>query len=71
MSKEIFAANLKELRKRAGWTQQDFADALGVKRYSVGSWEEQRAWPEIDKLILICDCFGGLDMRRLIETPIQ
>lgn len=33
------AERIKELRKKAGLTQQQFADRLGVKRNTVAQWE--------------------------------
>jgi len=36
------ASNLKYLRKKKGLTQQQFADALEIKRASVGAYEEDR-----------------------------
>ncbi|HMP92152.1 MAG TPA: helix-turn-helix transcriptional regulator, partial [Phnomibacter sp.] len=37
--------NLKYLRKQRGWTQEDFAGKLGIKRSLVGAYEEERAEP--------------------------
>ncbi len=50
--------NLQYLRKRDKITQEDLADKLGVSRQSVSKWETGEAYPETDKLILICDLFG-------------
>lgn len=48
---------LKELRKALGMTQQAFADAIGVKRNTVATYEIGRNEP-IDAVInLICDRF--------------
>ncbi len=49
--------NLKYLRKLRGWTQQEFADKLGIKRSLVGAYEEERAEPRIDVLEVVCDIF--------------
>ena len=32
-------------RKNAGFTQETFADALGVKRSLLAAWEVGRVWP--------------------------
>jgi len=32
--------NLKYLRKLRGWTQQEFADKLRIKRSLIGAYEE-------------------------------
>src|SRR6186713_3165269 len=49
--------NLKYLRKLRGWTQQEFADKLRVKRSLIGAYEEERALPNMEVLEMICDMF--------------
>jgi len=49
--------NFKYLRKLRGWTQQEFADKLRIKRSLVGAYEEERAEPRIDILEAVCDIF--------------
>jgi transcriptional regulator with XRE-family HTH domain len=49
--------NLKYLRKLRGWTQEEFATKLGIKRSLVGAYEEERAEPRIDILEIISDLF--------------
>lgn len=50
--------NIKYLRKEKGWTQQDLADELGVKRPQIGSYEEGRADPRIQTLVKLSDLFN-------------
>src|SRR6266545_5541828 len=49
--------NLKYLRKLRGWTQEEFAQKLRIKRSLLGAYEEERAEPRIDVLEVICDIF--------------
>lgn len=49
--------NLKYLRKLRGWTQEEFANKLGIKRSLLGAYEEERAEPRIDVLEVVCDLF--------------
>ncbi|MCM1545412.1 MAG: helix-turn-helix domain-containing protein [Clostridiales bacterium] len=49
---------ISEERKKAGLTQQQFADALGVTRQSVSRWESDLAFPETDTLIKMSEMFG-------------
>ena len=37
--------NLKYLRKLRGWTQEEFAKKLRIKRSLLGAYEEERADP--------------------------
>jgi transcriptional regulator with XRE-family HTH domain len=49
--------NLKYLRKLRGWTQEEFAAKLRIKRSLLGAYEEERAEPRIDVLEVVCDIF--------------
>jgi len=49
--------NLKYLRKLRGWTQEEFASKLGIKRSLVGAYEEERAEPRTDVLEVVSDIF--------------
>ena len=49
--------NLKYLRKLRGWTQEEFANKLGIKRSLIGAYEEERADPRLDVLEIIADIF--------------
>jgi transcriptional regulator with XRE-family HTH domain len=49
--------NLKYLRKLRGWTQEEFANKLGIKRSLIGAYEEERADPRIDILEIVGDIF--------------
>ena len=49
--------NLKYLRNLRGWTQEQFARKLSIKRSLVGAYEEERAHPRLEVLTLICEIF--------------
>jgi transcriptional regulator with XRE-family HTH domain len=49
--------NLKYLRKLRGWTQEEFAQKLRIKRSLLGAYEEERADPRIDILEIVADMF--------------
>ncbi|HEX5023718.1 MAG TPA: LexA family transcriptional regulator, partial [Agriterribacter sp.] len=57
MAQSIAGQNLKYLRKLRGWTQEEFAYKLGIKRSLVGAYEEERAEPRIDILEKLGDMF--------------
>ncbi|MCP1381597.1 helix-turn-helix transcriptional regulator [Runella salmonicolor] len=72
----IVSDNMKYLRKLHGMTQDQFARRLGIKRASVGAYEEQRANPNIDVLKLMSKLFNvsvddllKKDLRKIRETP--
>jgi transcriptional regulator with XRE-family HTH domain len=49
--------NLKYLRKLRGWTQEEFAAKLRIKRSLLGAYEEERADPRIDVLETVSEMF--------------
>ncbi len=49
--------NLKYLRKLRGWTQEEFAAKLNIKRSLIGAYEEERADPRLDVLEIVADIF--------------
>lgn len=53
----IAGQNLKYLRKLRGWTQEEFANKLRIKRSLVGAYEEERADPRLDVLEIVADMF--------------
>lgn len=64
------ASNLKYLRKNKGLTQQQFAEALDIKRASVGAYEENRAEPKYVLLNKIAE-FYDLTMDELVNDVID
>lgn len=49
---------IKELRKTLGFTQQEFADKIGVKRNTVATYEMGRSVPSDSAISLICREFN-------------
>ena len=49
--------NLRYLRKLRGWTQEEFANKLKIKRSLIGAYEEERAEPRLDVLEEMCNIF--------------
>lgn len=53
-----FSSNLQSLRSQRNMTQEQLAMLLGVSRQAISKWESEKAYPEMDKLLMICDLFG-------------
>jgi transcriptional regulator with XRE-family HTH domain len=53
----VAGLNLKYLRKLRGWTQEEFAQKLNIKRSLIGAYEEERADPRLDVLEIVADIF--------------
>ena len=53
-----FAENLKKVRKDNNLSQEQLADELGVSRQAISKWESAVAYPEMDKIISLCEKFN-------------
>lgn len=54
----ILADKIILLRKKNGWSQEEFAEKMGVSRQSVSKWEGAQSVPELDKILLMARIFG-------------
>ena len=52
-----FRDNLLHLRAANNMTQEQLAMLLGVSRQSVTKWEAEKSYPEMDKLLKMCQIF--------------
>lgn len=66
-----------ECRKKAGFTQEELAEKLGVSRQAVSKWESDLAFPETEKILELCKLFHVSADELLFgqegagETPAQ
>ena len=65
----LIAQNLKKIRTVKGINQQKLADLLGLSRASIGAYEEGRAEPKIETLIILANNYK-LDLGRLINAEL-
>ncbi len=69
-----FGENLQFLRKKNNITQEQLAERLGVSRQSVSKWESEGSYPEMDKLLQLCEMFScNMDalMRGSVEENVM
>lgn len=74
----LISDNIKYLRKRMGLTQEQFAEAIGIKRSLIGAYEEARADPRINNLIKMAEISGtsvdlmiSKDVSKLSESELN
>ena len=53
-----FHSKMIKLRKHKGFTQETFAQEIGVSRQSVYKWESGQSYPEVEKLLKVARTFG-------------
>jgi transcriptional regulator with XRE-family HTH domain len=66
----VAGKNLKYLRKLRGWTQEEFATKLRIKRSLLGAYEEERAEPRIEVLETVGDLFK-LTLDELLRKELS
>ena len=65
-----FSENLKRIRKKSGYTQQEIAERLSVAQATVANYERGVRIPDIDTLIELSKIFG-VSMDELIGVHTQ
>ena len=65
-----FGENLQKLRKEQGISQEQLAEKLGVTRQSVSKWESGASYPEMDKIVALCNMFH-CDLDVLINKDVM
>ncbi|MBQ8725631.1 MAG: helix-turn-helix domain-containing protein [Clostridia bacterium] len=67
---EQLGNRLYELRKKAGLSQEEFAEKLNVSRQAVSKWERGEALPDTENLISIAKLFG-VSLDELIDNEVK
>ena len=60
--KKNFSETLKELRLKAGYTQKQVYDMLGIRQSTFSAWETGRAEPSADMLLKLCKLYNVNDV---------
>jgi transcriptional regulator with XRE-family HTH domain len=65
-----FGDRLKAFRKRAGLTQEQIAEAVGLTKSAVSQWESNASQPDIPSLKVLRDVLGvSLDVLICGDAP--
>lgn len=65
-----FGENLQYLRSESGTTQEQLAERLEVSRQSVSKWESDSSFPEMDKLLALCEIYH-CDLDTLLRGDVR
>lgn len=52
-----FGERLYKLRQQANLSQEEFAEIMDVSRQSISKWENDKAYPEMTRLVYMSDFF--------------
>lgn len=62
--------NIKYLRTEKGMSQTAMAEAVGLKRGNIASYEKELAQPSIENLVKIANYFG-VDIHQIVNDDLQ
>jgi transcriptional regulator with XRE-family HTH domain len=66
MNKSIIASNLSKVRKHHGWSQEQAAKLMGIRRSTLASYEEARALPPMLLIPKFADVYGIMDWKGIV-----
>lgn len=64
-----FGNRLKALRKKAGFNQEDLADAVGVSVMTIRRWEWNERTPRVDEVKALAKALGVSEAQLLNDDP--
>lgn len=70
-SKEVFARNLKMYMERAGKSQKEMAEIVGVSTPTFSDYINAKKYPRIDKIDILADYFGILKSDLIEEKMTE
>ena len=53
----ILADKIVNLRKRAGWSQEELAEKMGVSCQSISKWEGAQSVPDMNRILKLSEVF--------------
>lgn len=71
MMNSNFPNNLKKLRKKFDYSQEDFAEMIGYSAKNVSKWETGQSIPNLDVLEEICSIFSLDSLDMLVNSEIK
>ena len=54
----ILADKIIDLRKKAGWSQEELAEKLDVSRQAISKWEGAQSVPDMARILRLSELFG-------------
>ncbi|MBR5682436.1 MAG: helix-turn-helix transcriptional regulator [Ruminococcus sp.] len=66
----ILADKIIELRKKAGMSQEELAEKLGVSRQSISKWEGAQSTPDLNRILQLAEIFN-VSTDTLLKDSIE
>ena len=61
---------LKELRIENNFSQEKLAEILNVSRQTISNWENERSYPDVHNVIMLCDIYS-VSLNTLMKGDIE
>lgn len=73
------AERLQALRKKAGYSQEQVAEMLGLSRQAISKWESGQGKPEIDNMVKLTEIYNvsadyillGTEKEVFVSVPVK
>ena len=65
-----FNEKLINLRKSKGLSQEELGNELKVSRQTISNWENERSYPDVHNLIMLCDIYS-VSLNTLMKGDIE
>lgn len=66
----MLSENIFRYRRSLGLSQEQLAERIGVSRQTVSKWEGGQSTPDVERLVVLADCFG-ITVDTLIRGEAQ
>ena len=60
------AERLQELRKQAGYSQEQVAEIMGLSRQAISKWESGQGKPEIDNIVKLTEIYDEMRFIKVV-----
>ncbi|MEE1304008.1 MAG: helix-turn-helix transcriptional regulator [Agathobacter sp.] len=66
----LIGERIQEYRKACGLNQEEFAKQIGVSRQAVSKWERDKAYPDLDRIVSICEILN-ISIDELVYGKVE
>lgn len=68
--KNMINSNIRFLRKKNGWTQEELAERMSISRQSIAKWESGESVPDIINCMELAKLFG-VSIDQLVSLSFE
>ena len=61
---------IKKYRKERSLSQDALAERIFVSRQTISNWENDKSYPDVNSLVLLCDAFE-ISLDQLVKGDVE